>query len=363
MKKISLYGFGGLGKKFYKYAKDNDFEVVNIFDKNKVGEIVDGLKIISPADSSDKDIPVVITILTETVDLDFVKQELLGFGYSNIMNILEAIKEFNILNFDHFFVTHYSLYNKNEVKKKIETVRSLLSDELSVQIFDEIINSRKNADFRKLNQFTQKNNQYLPSFIINELLKLESINVLDLGACYGDLIKSFKTEKINISSYIGFEPDLNNVKQLKTTIKQNNINGLIYPMGAADFNGLVGFNFDHGVSSSINMNSEDSIMVSRIDDIVNFKIDYVKMDIEGFEKEALEGMQNLLFRNKPILAISIYHKPLDFIDIPLSLGGNFHKYSSEYIENLDSILSSMLYKNFFIRYHEKNGYELVLYAF
>ena len=43
------------------------------------------------------------------------------------------------------------------------------------------------------------------------------------------------------------------------------------------------------------------------------------MDIEGSEMKALKGAEKLIRERKPNLAICVYHKPNDIVDIPLYL--------------------------------------------
>jgi hypothetical protein len=73
-------------------------------------------------------------------------------------------------------------------------------------------------------------------------------------------------------------------------------------------------------------------------------IDFVKLDIEGFEAQAIEGMLNILAAHTPRVAVAIYHKPSDLWEIPMQLKRHFPN------------------ARFAIRQHGHNGYDTVLYA-
>lgn len=59
-----------------------------------------------------------------------------------------------------------------------------------------------------------------------------------------------------------------------------------------------------------------------IDDYVTeagIRVDFIKMDIEGAESEAIMGAADTIRRFRPKLAISIYHRPEDLWEIPRQL--------------------------------------------
>ena len=94
----------------------------------------------------------------------------------------------------------------------------------------------------------------------------------------------------------------------------------------------------------------DQTPLCRLDDMIENgeieKVNYIKLDIEGYEMAALKGACGSIAKFKPKLAICLYHKPEDLFTIPLWIKENF--------PHID-------YK-FFLDHHSIHSEETVLYA-
>lgn len=102
---------------------------------------------------------------------------------------------------------------------------------------------------------------------------------------------------------------------------------------------------DRNASSSINENGDITVQTMTIDEISDKRrVSFIKMDVEGAELEALKGAAQTIQRNKPKLAICVYHKPEDILDIP------------KYILELNSDY------RLFLRHYSYTPTETVLYA-
>ena len=91
---------------------------------------------------------------------------------------------------------------------------------------------------------------------------------------------------------------------------------------------------------------QETIMTNivRIDDDIDEKITFIKMDIEGSEMDALVGAAKHIAHDRPVLAICLYHKPEDMYEIPL------------YIDSLVS------YYQYYVRHYTPYHGETVFYA-
>ena len=139
--------------------------------------------------------------------------------------------------------------------------------------------------------------------------------VIDAGAWIGDFSA--------LASYYGakvyaFEPSSHNFKYLEETSKLNP-NIITVPMGLGS--GKETMFVEQGKFGSVSNNlvkeavSEEKIEITSLDDFVRIndirKIDFIKSDIEGAEREMLKGATYVLRNFAPKLAICTYHLPDD----------------------------------------------------
>ena len=144
--------------------------------------------------------------------------------------------------------------------------------------------------------------------------------VFDIGAFKGDTAYFFSKKCSNKARIYAFEPDENNYKillKIKDKYKLNNViaSNILFSNSETEINFL-----------SMDLNRPAVKMKSTtIDKFVEEnnieKINYIKMDVEGAERNILEGAIKTIKKFKPSLAIAIYHGGKlfmeDFYNIPI----------------------------------------------
>jgi FkbM family methyltransferase len=152
---------------------------------------------------------------------------------------------------------------------------------------------------------------------------LENGIFLDIGAYDGDsslaFYYRFRPEKI-----YALEPEENNFQRLKENCRILKKDTIIPVKSGVSDKKKKAFLSQEDTNSKIkNNNRGEEIEITTIDNFVEKerikKVDLIKMDIEGEETNAILGAENTIKKNKPILAISIYHRPEDFFKIKSEL--------------------------------------------
>lgn len=171
---------------------------------------------------------------------------------------------------------------------------------------------------------------------------------LDCGAYDGSTsIQFIKWCNGSYNKIYMFEMDDNNLKLCENTIKKENLqNVTLLHTGLWDKADALLFEEGNFTSSSISDKGICIKIVDSIDNLINDKVSYIKMDIEGAELRALKGAYRTIRKYKPKMAISVYHNPEDIIEIPLYIMKTFN-------DNY----------NFILRHYRTSKRETVLYAY
>lgn len=205
----------------------------------------------------------------------------------------------------------YSYIQENE--KWLTELYNSLEDELSKETMAAYLNCRISGNLLYCQGLMS------PGLYFNtDILTYASNEVfVDCGAYTGDTIIKFKDftngyyEKI-----VAFEPNEKNFTQLSEITKGICSIELI-KKGVWDRTEVLRFDAERGSMSGVSDDGKISIEVDRLDNYLqDQKITFIKMNIEGSELKALIGAEKTIKSNDPKLAISVYHKPEDLVEIP-----------------------------------------------
>lgn len=197
----------------------------------------------------------------------------------------------------------------------------------------------------------QDEHQYFPDDLIN--LDPEEV-LLDAGAFTGDTLASFLAHGQGCFREAHcFEPDGESFARLQQRIADlgPELSGRIHAYNLAL--GLepreVPFSSTGCVGNSIfGSAGEETMQVANINQVLPRstldRLTFVKMDVEGAEMELLRSLEVQIRESAPLMAVCVYHRPEDIVEIPAYL----HRLRPDY--------------HLFLRHHSNCRCETVLYA-
>lgn len=213
----------------------------------------------------------------------------------NIKTIIENLEFMS----NHTLVETIQKFTSDREKllKQLYSIESIKNKyKLSIELYEEAIFKYKHGL------------KCLPQEVIKTL---RNKVFLDCGAYSGDSALMFEKEYYPSRIY-SFEPVTENYEYLLETIKLNNLEKVVpVQKGIGEENCIVNFS-SLGMSSCIAEEGNEKMELITIDEFVSehdLSIGLIKVDVEGFEFEALKGAKKTIEKFKPVLLISIYHHP------------------------------------------------------
>lgn len=156
------------------------------------------------------------------------------------------------------------------------------------------------------------------------------------GGCF-DFGTSMRLMELapGVNKIYAFKPAQEQLQFVKENISKSGFNNICLEKAAHwSLNTELNFSFADCGGSHI---SEDGTKVKGValDSIipVDEQITFIKLDVGGGELEALKGAKRLISQQYPKLAISIYHKPDDYVDIMeylMEIAPNYKFYMRQY---------------------------------
>lgn len=172
-------------------------------------------------------------------------------------------------------------------------------------------------------------------FDLPELTKSEYEIFVDCGCFDGENSIMFTKWASGVSNKIyAFEPDSQNIRKCKEYFADNNIqNYKLIQKGIWSEEKNLKFEANSNEGSKLSGEGNIIVPVTSIDQDINERVTFIKMDIEGAECEGLLGARQHISNEKPKLAISVYHKMDDIWNIPsliLEMNSNYKFYLRHY---------------------------------
>lgn len=168
--------------------------------------------------------------------------------------------------------------------------------------------------------------------------------VVDGGAYTDDTLRTFMNCcEGKFRSYYAFEPDPDNFSKLQNSPMVDGIRVIAVQAGLARRSGGLRFTSTSCVDARFLSELEpggETIRVVGLDDFFSDRPvpNFIKMDIEGGESEALQGSEKLIVQHEPTLAISAYHHPSDLWELPAliqALNPRYRLFLRHYTREID----------------------------
>lgn len=188
----------------------------------------------------------------------------------------------------------------------------ILADQESRDTLRRLVRFRCLADLDAMEGFRHRvDEQYFPDF-----LRLPSGAVLvDGGAFDGDTALAFHRRFPDHGAMHCFEP-VPSLRELAAG-RLAGVHGVRWvERGLSDRQGTARFLVDAGPANRADPAGELPVVLTPLDAEVEGRVDYLKLDVEGAESAALAGAAGLIRRERPHLAVCVYHRQSDFHRIP-----------------------------------------------
>ncbi len=303
---IVLYGTGNGAEKIIKKLREYNIPLATVFSsdgfsKNKLfcGYKVEGLSEIQKKHNR------------------FIM--LLGFAAGN-EELISYVKEIGD-KAEKFLVPEVPVFGEdvftrelyNEKKDEIEELYGMLADEQSRKVLRNLLEYKLSGKPEYLYEIETDRKE-----IFENIFSLsEEETFLDLGAFCGDTVEEFlEASGGKYKKIIALEPAPKNFERLTFFKEERELQNIeLINAAVAEKEGQAFFSEKGGRNPFLLDEGKYPVKIISVDSL-NCSPSFIKIDVEGKEKETIMGAINTIKTYTPKIAMSLYHKNLDFLELP-----------------------------------------------
>jgi FkbM family methyltransferase len=319
--RVCLFGAGYMGLTAAELLSGSPWNVhVTCFcdnDPAKWGQSMGGLPCVSPAEIQDD--PAKTVVLVTSRHYEAIQRQLAPFGFASVFCFanITALQHGERLSAE---VTRPE--GSAAFADKVRRLQSVLTDEHSRRVADTLVRNwflypPEGESYAAI----ETPHQYFPE----DLIRLDREEAfVDVGAFDGETTLEFFRRTHGLFSVVHvFELDRENCRRTEQNLRQGMSQAMgrvvLHPVGLADRTGEV--RYSTRLSQSAMASDGDAVgQIVRLDDALGGRpATFIKMDIEGAERAAIEGAVETLRLWQPKLAVCTYHAPEDLLEIPVRL--------------------------------------------
>lgn len=353
----------------FEYINEKDRELTKLFlsSSTKAKKYILGINKLTKSILKNVEVDGVIDDFTrvqrsrkkEILSIDDVEKDsiILSVSTGSPLEVKERLDEMGFTHFNYLSFYRYSSLDLvqppfmddfeddfKQNKDKYEEVYNLLEDSTSKEVFEKVINFKMTFDFEFMDGFTNDHDgQYFDKTIVPPI---KNIRFVDGGGYVGDTAEQVIKNYPDFENIYLIEPMSENMRIAKRELGHlKNIEfinfGLSHKKETLYFNEEKSFSTIYGKGTL-------SVEVDTLDNLIKERVDFIKLDIEGAEQDAIDGAKETIAKYKPVLAICVYHKAEDWYKIPqkvLAIDSGYKLYLRHYMEGIFESVMYFIPKN------------------
>jgi FkbM family methyltransferase len=318
LNQLVLFGTGQLGQLTLDRLRRAGVEPVCFSDNNqgRWGTKIDGLEVLSPVDAVTRygqAAAFVVTIFNGSAP----RAQLRQLGCKCVVSVATLFWKY-----PQQFMPELGIDTPALLTQYAEQIRAcfgLLSDELSRQELCDQLQWRYWLEPEFLPLPNDPAELYFPKDLI---IPNDEEVVVDCGAFDGDCIRSLQRLERKFAHIYALEPDSRNRLSLQAFLRGQSASldsrVTVWPYATGEKDGTLSFDSTGDVASKVSRSGEGTTIECRRLDSLPWTLapTYIKMDIEASEPFALIGGSDLIRRERPVLAVCLYHRSQHLWEIP-----------------------------------------------